>query len=210
MNYIMTGVNQKHQGIEIGLEKTLFTSHVIQGAFGYGNYYYTNRPTAQAWQDNNSTQLFTDRTSYIKNFRVGGTPQTVTGIGYRYNGKKRWYAGVTYNYFSQTYLEPNPDRRTAEAVEKYSSTDPMFKQIVEQEQLPDYFLINLNAGKTFRIAGKYLLNLNLTVNNLLNNRNIRNWGYEQMRWDYSDVTKFANKYTYMPGATYMATVNFNF
>ncbi|MGZ4097413.1 MAG: hypothetical protein ACXVNM_00950 [Bacteroidia bacterium] len=210
VNYIMTGVNQKHTGIEIGLEKTLFTAHVIKGAFGYGNYYYSNRPTAQSWQDNNNTQLFTDRTVYLQNYRVGGTPQTVTGIGYRYNGKQRWYAGITYNYFSRTYLEPNPDRRTAEAVQKYTDTDPMYKQIVDQEKLPDYYLVNANAGKTFRIAGKYLLNVSLSVNNVLNNKNIRNWGFEQMRWDQSDVTRFANKYTYMPGATYMAMVNFNF
>ncbi|MBI2721466.1 MAG: TonB-dependent receptor [Bacteroidetes bacterium] len=210
VNYLMTGVNQQHQGVELGLEKTLFTAHVIQGVFGYGNYYYTNRPTAQAWQDNNNTQLFSDRTVYLKNYRIGGTPQTVAGLGYRYNGIKRWYAGITYNYFAQNFLEPNPDRRTAEAVQKYTSTDPMYKQIVEQEQLPDYFLVNANAGKSFRIASKYILNVSLTVNNLLNNKNIRNWGYEQMRWDYSDVTKFGEKYQYMPGATYMAMINFTF
>jgi hypothetical protein len=210
VNYSMTGVNQQHQGVEIGLEKTLFTSHTLQGVFGYGNYYYTNNPTAQAWQDNNNTQLFTGRTAYIKNFRIGGTPQTVTGIGYRYQGKKFWSAGITYNYFSETFIEPNPDRRTAEAVAKYTITDPMYAKIINQQKLPDYFLVNLNASKSFRISGKYYLAFNLSVNNVLNNKNIRNWGFEQMRWDYSNVDKFANKYQYMPGTTYMASVNFTF
>ncbi len=210
VNYIMTGVNQQHQGMELGVEKTLFTSHTLQGVFGYGNYYYTNNPTAQAWQDNNNTQLFPERTAYIKNFRIGGTPQTVTGLGYRYQGKKFWSVGVNYNYFSQTFIEPNPDRRTAEAVQKYTTTDPMYARIVNQQQLPDYFLVNLNASKSFRIANKYNINFNLSVNNILNNKNIRNWGFEQMRWDYSNIDKFGDKYQYMPGTTYMAMVNFTF
>ncbi len=210
VNYIMTGVNQQHQGVEIGLEKTVFTAHTLQGVFGYGNFYYSNRPTAQAWQDNNSTQLFTDRTVYLKNYRIGGTPQTVTGFGYKYTGKQFWSVGATYNYFSQTFIEPNPDRRTAEGVQQYATTDPMYKQIVTQQQLPDYFLINANATKSFRIKGKYNLNFNLSANNILNNKNIRTWGFEQMRWNNNSVDKFANKYQYMPGTTYMAMVNFTF
>jgi hypothetical protein len=210
VNYIMTGVNQRHQGVEVGLEKTLFTSHTIQGVFGYGNYYYTNNPTAQAWQDNNNTQLFTGRISYIKHLRIGATPQTVTGIGYRYQGKKSWSAGITGNYFSQTFIEPNPDRRTAESIQKYTATDPAYNQIIQQEQLPDYFLININAAKSLRVSKKYSLNFNLSINNILNNKNIRIWGFEQMRWDQSNINKFANKYQYMPGTTYMAMVNLTF
>lgn len=210
VNYILTGVNQKHEGVEVGVEKTLFTSHTIQGAFSYGNYAYINNPTAQAWQDNNNTQLFTDRVSYIKNYRIGGTPQTVTGIGYKYSDKRHWFVGVNYNYFAQTFLEPNPDRRTAESVQKYTVNDPDYKKIVDQQQLQDYYLINANGGASFRIQGKYNLSVNLSVNNILNNKNIINWGFESMRWDYNNVDKFPNKYQYMPGTTYMATVNFSF
>ncbi|MDX2172466.1 MAG: TonB-dependent receptor [Bacteroidota bacterium] len=210
VNYIMTGVDQKHEGLEIGVEKTLFTSHTIQGALGYGNFAYTKNTTAQAWQDNNNTQLFTDRTAYIKNYRIGGTPQTVAGIGYKYSSPKRWFVGVNYNYFSQTFLEPNPDRRTPEAVSKYEKSDPMYNQIVDQGEINDYFLINANGGMSFRIKRKYFVNVNVSVNNILNNKEIRNWGFESMRWDYSSIDKFPNKYQYMPGTTYMAMINFSF
>jgi hypothetical protein len=210
VNYIMTGVDQKHEGVELGIEKSLFTAHTIQGAFGYGNFAYTKNTAAQAWQDNNNTQLFTDRTAYIKNFRIGGTPQTVTGIGYKYTGKKYWFVGVNYNYFSESFIEPNPDRRTAEAVQKYATTDPLYSKIVDQGTFPDYYLINANAGKSFRIKGKYFLNINVSVNNILNNKKIRNWGFESMRWDYGSIEKFPEKYQYMPGTTYMAMINFSF
>lgn len=210
VNYIMTDVHQNHQGIELGIEKVIFASHTIQGAFGYGQFLYKGRPVAQSWQDNNNKSLFTDRTVYLNNYRVGSGPQLVSGIGYRYNGKKFWFAGVTFNYFDEIYLEPNPDRRTSEALAKYVESDPQVKRITDQEKLPSYYTVNINAGKSFKVLKKYFLNVNLSVNNLLNNQKIITSGYEQLRWDNSNIDKFQNKYYYMTGATYMAVVNFNF
>jgi hypothetical protein len=211
VNLIMKNVNQAHQGLEIGLEKTLFTSHVIQAALGAGQFIYTNRPTLEAWQDNNAASLFTNRTVYLKNYRVGGSPQFVSGIGYKYNAKKHWFAGVYFNYFDEIYLEPNPDRRTKEALTKYlENEEEVYNTVIEQEKLPSYSTVNLTAGKSFRILSKYYLNFNLSVNNIQNKKNNLTGGFEQMRWDQGNIGKFDNKYFYMPGATYMAMVNFNF
>ncbi len=210
VNYIMTGVNQNHQGVEIGIEKNLFVAHTIQGAFGYGQFLYKGHPTAQVWQDNNAASLFENRTVYWNNYRVGMSPQLVTGIGYRYNAKKFWFAGINFNYFDEIYIDPNPDRRTAESISKYLVTDPQFAQITDQEKLPSYFTLNLNAGKSFRIMKKYFLNFNYSVNNLLNNKNILISGQEQLRWDQSNLYKFPNRYIYMTGLTYMFSANFNF
>jgi len=210
VNYIMTGVNQNHQGFEIGLEKVFMVSHTIQGAIGYGQFLYKKTPTAQAWQDNNNKSLFTERAVYLNNYKVGTGPQFVSGISYRYNGKKFWFAGITFNYFDELYIDPNPDRRTAEPLTKYVDTDPQVKLITDQEKLPSYFTLNANAGKSFRIQRKYYLNFNFSVNNILNNKTIITSGFEQLRWDYSNINKFENKYYYMNGLTYMATVNFSF
>jgi hypothetical protein len=210
VNYIMTGVKQNHQGIELGIEKNLFVAHTIQAAFGYGQFLYKGNPTAQCWLDNNNASLFQSRTVYLNNYRVGVSPQTVTGIGYRYNAKKFWFTGITFNYFADIYIEPNPDRRTAEAVNKYLVTDPQFVQITDQEKLPSYYTLNFNAGKSFRVMKKYFLNFNLSVNNLLNNKNIKIYGFEQLRWDISNLNKFPNKYQYMTGTTFMLSANFNF
>lgn len=203
VNYIMTDVNQNHSGIETGVEKTFLASHTIMGALGMGQFIYNNNPNAQAWQDNNNTSLFTNRTVYLNGYRIGTGPQVVSGIGYRYNGKKFWSFSIYYNYFDQIYLEPNPDRRTAEALTKYVDTDPQYKDIISQHQLKPYSLVNASAYKSFRLMKKYTLALNLTVNNLLNNKTIQVAGFEQLRWDYSNVYRFANKYYYMTGLTFM-------
>jgi hypothetical protein len=211
VDLIMRGVNQTHQGVELGLEKTLFISHVIQGAFGYGQFVYTNRPKLDAYQDNNNVSLYNDRSVYLKNYKVGGTPQLVAGLSYKYNGKKNWFAGLSVNYFDQIYIEPNPDRRTAEAVEKYITANNGVNTLVtDQERLPSYFTLNAQAGKSFKVMKKYYLRLNLTINNLLNNQKIRTTGFEQLRWDMANISTFDNKYYYMQGITYMAGFNFSF
>jgi hypothetical protein len=183
VNLIMKGLNQSFSGLELGIEKTLFTEHQVQAAFAYGQYLYSNRPTLEAWQDNNNVQLYSNRTSYLENYRVGGTPQTVLGLGYRYNSRRHWYAGLYLNGFYQIYTDLNPERRTAEALDKYlSSEEAYYQAILEQEQLPSYFILNANAGKSFRIQRKHYLNITAVVYNLLNNKNNISTGFEQLRW----------------------------
>lgn len=210
VNYFLTGLNEKHQGVELTLEKVLFTSHILQGVFGYGNYYYTNRPKAQAWQSNNNTELYTNRTIYWKDYYVGGTPQLVSGFTYKYMGKKSWNVSATFNYFGESYIMTNPDRRTEEGLVPYQQGDEQINDVIDQEKLPDFYTVNLNASKSFRIKGKYYLNFNGGINNLLNNTNALNFGYEQMRWDVGQLNRFQNKYQYMMGLTYRVNVSFSF
>jgi outer membrane receptor protein involved in Fe transport len=83
-------------------------------------------------------------------------------------------------------------------------------KIINQEQLPAYYILNANAGKSFRLFKKYMLNLSLNINNILNNKTSITSGYEQLRFLNTNIDKFANKYYYMTGTTYMATINFTF
>ncbi|MDI9341593.1 MAG: TonB-dependent receptor [Sediminibacterium sp.] len=210
VTYIMTGVNQKFEGIELGVEKTLFTSHVIQAAVGISDNIYTSRPIASAILYNSTENLFDNRTVYLKNYKVGGSPQNVMGIGYRYVARKFWSAGIAFSYFDGIYLEPNPDRRTAEALEKYTSSDPQYGEITKQDKLPSNFTIDLNASKSWRIQRNYFLSLNAGINNLLDNTEFRTGGFEQLRWDNSLPQRFPNRYNYAFGRTYMLSVNFRF
>ncbi len=210
LNYIMTNVDQKFEGIELGIEKTLFTSHVIQAALGLSNNIYTSRPIANAVLYNSTENLFDNRTVYLKNYKVGGSPQNVAGIGYRYVAKKFWSVGATFSYFDGIYLEPNPDRRTAEALEKYTDTDPQYSEITKQDKLPSNYTMDLNANKSWRIKSKYFLSLNFGINNLLDNTKFRTGGFEQLRWDNSMPNRFPNRYNYALGRTYMASVTFRF
>ncbi|MFI5141621.1 MAG: hypothetical protein ACHQII_04640, partial [Bacteroidia bacterium] len=209
INYFMTNLNQLNQGLELGLEGVVSKRISIIGALAYGQYLYTNRPTATISADNTATLLTTGRTVYLKNYHVGGTPEVASSIGVRYNSKKYWYVGVYYNYFANNYVTINPDRRTAEALHKYVDTDPQVNQITTQEKLPNAYTIDLMAGKSFRFGGKYGLNFNLWIANLTNNM-FKNYGMEQLRHDDNNIAKFPNKYSYTMGLTYQISIAFTY
>ena len=211
INLIMNHVNTTHSGIELGIEKIIKVSHVFQFSFAGGRFVYANRPQLQAWQDNNAMPLFENRTAYLKNYRLGGFPQRVCGIAYRYNDKKHWYIGLNATYVGENYLEPNPDRRTAEAVEKYMNNENnVIQQITAQEKLPNYVCYGFAAGKSFRIKPKRNLNVSVNASNLTFNKNILVGGYEQMRWDPNNINMFGNKYSYLLINTYMVNINYTY
>lgn len=211
INYILTGLNQQQQGIELGFEKTVSIFHTLQWAVGFGEYRYTNRPVSQAWQSNTTAPVYRERVVYIRNYHPGGTPQLAAGFGYRYNSARRLFAGFNLNYFDKIYVELNPDKRTTESVGNYytKEIEPVQK-IIRQEQLPSYYTINLIFGKTFSWIKKSQLNIHLSINNLLNIKNAVVTGTEQLRWDPQYPGRFANKYAYLPGTTYSTNLSFTF
>jgi hypothetical protein len=211
VNMIMTNVSHTNQGLELGIEKTILRGHILQLIAGYGQFLYSGRPQLQAWQDNNNTSLFEGRTVYLQNFRIGGTPQCIAGAGYKFAGRKGLFLNLTFNFAADQFVEPNPDKRTLQAVEKYSSGEAgIAAAIVEQQQLPSYYFVNLLAGKSFRFSSKHVLNANLSINNLLNNTSVINSGFEQMRWNAAYPGTFAPKFAYMQGLTFLLSINYNF
>lgn len=209
VNLITKNLDQRYSGIELGVEKQIFTEHLIQGAMAYALNLYSNRPTLEAWQDNNNSKLYANRSAYLINYYMGGSPQSVYGLGYRYNARKHWYVGVYANFFDRIFVEINPERRTAEAIDKYQSNEAQYySAILQQEELPSYMILNANAGKSFRIRKKHYLNLSAVLYNLLNNTSHISSGFEQLRWDKSDLKRFDNKYTYMQGTTFLINASF--
>ncbi len=210
INLVMSGISKLKSGIELGMEKTFNDLHNFQAAAGFGRFIYVSRPTLEAWQDNNGQPLYSGRTSYLKNYRTGGAPQLASGISYRYNTFGKWSAGISVNYFDMIYVEPNPDKRTAEALYSFfeNETD-QYKQILDQQKLPAYYVVNFTAGKKMMLSKKRYVNLNLSINNLFNNKNIIASGREQLRWDAGNIDKFPNKYVYMPGLTFLLSMNVN-
>ena len=74
------------------------------------------------------------------------------------------------------------------------------EEIAYQQTLKSAFVLNLSVGKViYTRFGS--LNFNLSVNNVLNNRNIQTGGYQEGKFDYTNynVNKFPNKYYYAQG-----------
>lgn len=214
VNYIMTGINRKHSGIEMGLEYNLTSKITLSAAAAWGEYFHSSRPLATISRDNSAVDFVTDRTIYIDNYYFSGSPQTAGTIGITYRSTKFWFFDVNVNGFSKNYLSFNPDRRAAEAVKTVNPTEQneLYQQIIQQEKLNDAITVDLSVGKSWRLKNGSYLRANLNAGNILNNTNFISGGFEQLRFDYEtkDVNKFPPRYFYSYGLNYNLNISYTF
>lgn len=207
VNYSMTDVDHLHMGAEIGVEADITPTISVNGVFAGGQYLWNSRPNAKITADNSQEVLADDRTVYLKNYRIGGMPQTAASLGIKYRSSNYWFAGINANYFGNIYLDPNPDRRTAESLGNYVTDDPQWDQMLEQQKLDDNYTVDLFVGKSWRIAQKYFLNVNINVGNVLDNKDFTIGGFEQLRYDRTDIDRFPPKLSYLFGRSYFVQVS---
>lgn len=208
VNYQMTGVDKIHAGMEMGAEINVTPEITATAVYGRGQFIYDSRPLVTITADNTAEVLAQDRVVYLKDYYIGGMPQTVGSIGLKYNSPKYWWMGVSVNYFDDIYLDINPERRTAEAIEDFVADDYRVEAALEQEQLDEGFTMDLFAGKSWRIDRKYYISLSLNVSNLLNNQDLAVGGFEQLRYDPQDPDRFPSKYIFLYGTQYFLNINF--
>ncbi|MBE9481992.1 MAG: TonB-dependent receptor plug domain-containing protein [Bacteroidetes bacterium] len=209
VNYLMTGVNKQNKGVELGIEANVTPTVTLSLVAGKGQFIYNSRPKVTIAQDNDAKIIAENRTVYLKNYYVGGMPQTIGSFGFKYNSPKYWFAGISINYFDDIYLDINPERRTAEAVRNFSSEDIRAKETLEQEKLASAMTVDVYGGKSWKI-GDYYIGLNVSISNLLNNTDFASGGFEQLRYDPENVYKFPPRYFYLYGLTYFINLNFRF
>ncbi len=205
MNYVLKGVRKCFKGIEIGMAYKLTPSLTLSAAGTFARYQYKNRPTGTRSYEN-GMMPDTTQTVYLKNFYVGGTPQTAVNVGIDWAAPKSWFFNVNASWMGDAYVNLSPVRHEAlpNLWEKYpdrAELEAKMKSLADQDKLNNAFVLNASVGKLIYIARKYQLNLNLQVYNLLNNRKIQTYGYQQGRFDYTnyDATKYPNKYYYAQG-----------
>ena len=208
VNYTMTGVDKRHMGVELGIDLNItstLSGHIVAGT---GDYFYNSRPTVTIARDNDFEIIADERTVYLQNYKIGGMTHTAASAGLRYNSPKYWFVGISGSYFDDIYIDINPDRRTAEAIEDFVVEDEVWKNVIEQERLASNFTFNAFAGKSWRINRKYFINLNVSVNNIFDNTDFSIGGFEQLRYDNRDVDRFAPKYFFMYGRTFFVNLSF--
>lgn len=207
VNYIMNDINQYSRGVELGADINITPTISAQLAGTIGEHCYSNNPKVNVYEDNNAQAIYEGETVYLNNYYVGEMPQTAGSIGLKYNSPKYWWISVNANAFAEYYMAVNPTNHTYDAV---SQTDPADRsKLLAQKKIDDAFTLDLYAGKSWTVKGVYIL-LNLSVNNILNNQDIVLYGYEQLRSDYSDLDRFPEKYSYLYGTNFFASLTVRF
>ena len=210
VNFTLTGIDKRHAGTELAIESKVFSGLTVNAVAAVGQYTYNSRPSAFISQDNNAEILEENQTIYAKNFYVAGTPQSAFSGGLSYRSSKFWFANLNFNYFTNSWLDFNPSRRTAAAVDLVDYDSDLWNNIIDQELNPSAFTVDFFGGKSWRINRKYFINLNVGVSNILNNKNFITGGYEQLRFDFEgkDTSKFPPRYYYSYGTNYFMSVTF--
>ena len=158
----------------------------------------------------------------MKNLYVGGMPQFAGTFGVRYF-IDYWFLGANLNAFGRNYVDVSPSRRLAEY---YKDVDPVgtpqqyqfYKETVAQERFGSACTVDLSIGKIFYLPRRQSINVNLSVNNLLNKRDVRTGGYEQGRvvsekdgiYTILNPKLLPNKYYYMQGINCFMNVSYRF
>ena len=214
VNYSISGIDQRHIGVELGAEIKLGSMFSLILAGNYGDYRYTDQADGIMNAENGVDMQgeTVDRTIYWKNFHVAGTPQVAATAGLKFN-HNYWWVNINANYFDKIYCDLNPERRTTTATGSLYYTDPeLYHQIADQTRMKGQFTLDVSVSKSWRIKSGYLIGFNASVTNLLNNKNLVTTAWEQYRFDFTgyNVNKFGNKYYYAFGTTFYLGINFTF
>lgn len=221
-NFSMTGIDQRNIGVEVGLKVPIYAGLAFEGALSYGRYVYTSDPYVTQTVDNSERVVLDNERVYWNGYRVARTPQLASSVGLTWSGPNYLFAGIDLNFFDGMYISMNPLRRTDYAVQGMDLTTEegyaAMRNMTDQERFPHAFVLNANIGKSWRLAGKYLLGVSANINNILNNKNIKTGGYEQMRLSRNqddsgnilNYSPFDSKYFYLHGINYMINVYFRF
>ncbi len=222
VNYVMQNINTRMLGTELVVEYKVNRALTVTAASAIGQAFYTNRPTINIYQDNDTLQHAKQNKAYIKNYYLGVGPQTVGTLGFNYRPKNGMFVNVNFNYFDRDYVSINPGKRVSEAADLVPVNSPEWHKIFDQEKLPAAFIVDLRLGKTFQLSrmskmvSKVSHNSTLTItggiNNLLNNTNYIASGYEQLRYDFTNINpnKFGNYYIYGYGMNFIVNIVLKF
>lgn len=221
---VLSGVDKQYFGTEIAVDAQLTTRIRAKAVASIGQYTYTNNPDLYYFSDDYAEEggYRYLGTSYLKDYKLAVSPQKGYSLGFEYRDPNYWWFGVTGNFLADNYVDIAPSRRTDRFIrDQYGDLYPQvteegLRRTLQQEKFDDQFMLNANVGKTFRF-GDYYMGISLTVNNVLDNKDYRTGGFEQLRvanynnaQDENYMKTFGNKYWYDQGLSYFLNVFLRF
>jgi hypothetical protein len=217
VNYALTGVRKDYKGIELGMSYKLTPSLTASFAGTIASYRYKNNPQGTRSFDNGQ-YADTTQTVYLKNYYAGqALPQTIWNLGLDWQAPKNWFFNINGTWMGNAHVQLSPAYH--EVLSNLWTVCPSEEalaakvaEFAEQEKLSDEFVLNLSIGKLLYINRKVSMNFNLSVNNILNNKNVITQARQQGRIDTSDynLALFPNKYSYAQGTRVFLNVGVRF
>ncbi len=219
---VVTGINKKNRGVELGLELQITPTFKITGVAAYGEYTYSNDPEVNLTNDASATIINLGKAK-LSGYKQAGMPQQAYSFGMEYRDPKFWWIGTNANYIADSFIDVSAIKRTSNYYNYNVDTNyrPIVQKLADdylkQEKFNPFFLYNIVGGKSWKMRSA-TIGLFATVNNVLNST-YKTGGFEQSRdsnytADYEDhqakAGVFAPKYFYGYGRTYMVNLYLSF
>ena len=204
----MTGISKLHYGIEAAVTYDITPSLSINALASIGNAEYIGN--ANAFLMNESEESATNDKAYIDGIKVGSTPFTALSIGGIYK-IKGWYICANVNYYDNIYVNASGYARLATVL-----GNPVIDQTTGEEvfDIPSQYkgkgglMVDASIGKSISFKNKKRVDINLSLDNILNNRKMITGGYEQNRKESkSDDGKHIYKFSENPYLYYANAFN---
>ena len=203
--YTLAGVKRVYKGVELGMAYKITPSLTATFAGTYARFQYKNNPRGTRSFEN-GLYADTTQTVYLKNYYVGSTPQYAANIGIDWAAPGRWFFNINGTFQGDSYVNLSPAYHEAlpDLWKLYPNEADLQAKIAElsvQDKLKNAFTLNISIGKLIYINRKVSLNLNLNVNNVLNNKDVCTFAFQQgrMNTDTYDRAAYPNKYSYAQG-----------
>lgn len=236
INHVLTDADKIYQGVEIGLSAPIAWGFSVSAAATFADYHYTSNAWGTKSYENGAKDDVSE-TVYTKGLKINNGPQLAANITLDYFHPKMWFVDITLNYFGNNYLDFAPNRFTESTVALYGcdmskvtssnliaaatteEAQAAVRALGTQEKLKGGFMLDASIGKLIYLKNRKSLNFNLSLSNILNNREMITGGYQQGRlpWNNSDnvidrtaLNKFPNKYYYAWGFNFFFNVGYKF
>lgn len=228
---IVTGINKKNIGVELGIEYQITSTIKATGAASYGQYIYDNNPNLYINDDaqasaTNTNPLTSYGKSYLDGYRQAGMPQQAYSLGLEYRSPKFWWIGANVNYLADSYIDVSNVLRTDNftldnsGISFDGADEETVRSLLKQEKFDSFTLVNLIGGKSWRISKKNRNTVGFfaSINNVFDIE-YKTGGFEQSRKAtfpdlqqdlVSGTRTFGPKYFYGYGRTYFLNFYLNF
>lgn len=212
---VIDGSDTRHCGIELAAVVKLAGRLDLNLLGALTDASYSSDPGIYIVSADGGRDISRGERARISGFKVGSTPLTVATAELSWGGRRGWRVNVGVNYMADSYVAINPLRRTPRYYSNVSSGE-MFGRMTAQERLPAALTVDVSVMKSFYFGGSRRLFAVLSVDNLLDKRDIVYDAYEQMRirrpagGAAGDWTVFPSKYRFGYGRSYFCSLRYAF
>ena len=204
----MTGVSKVHTGVEAAVVYNVTSALSFNAVASVGNAEYTD--DAKGFLISENEKVVKNNKVYMNGVKVDGTPLTALSLGVDYN-VNGWYLSANVNYYDNIYIDASKYARLEGVVGEPVIDATTGKEVIDipsQYKGKGGFMVDASIGKSISLKRGKKLNINLSLNNILNNQNMVTGGYEQNRGDsYADGEARTYKFSKNPFLYYANAFN---